>query len=105
MNMDIWVVGSSSQFFIRLPNLSIFFKKIKQLLEKLHSLWLIYFVLPILFVVTFASDKENLYEDIAFSILVLSTMKRFFLKKVFIFQKICFKVKYWKRSKVTVIVA
>ena len=91
MNVDIWVVGSSSQFFIRLPNLINFFKKIKQLLEKLHSLWLIYFVLPILFVETLASDKENVYEDIAFS-----TMKRYsvFLKKVFIFQKICFKVKY-----------
>ena len=39
-----------------------------------------------------------LYGNDAFSILVLSTKKRYssFLKKVFVFQKICFKVKLFK---------
>ena len=39
-----------------------------------------------------------LYGNDAFSILVLSTKKRYssFLKKVFVFQKICFKVKVLK---------
>ena len=42
------------------------------------------------------------YENDAFSILVLSTKKGYssFLKKVFIFQKICFKVKVLKRFKI-----
>ena len=44
---------------------------------------------------TLASDMEILYRNSAFSILVFSTKKRSFsfLKKVFVFQKICFKVK------------
>ena len=42
-----------------------------------------------------------LYGNDAFSILVLSTKKRYssFLKKVFVFQKICFKVKVLKMFK------
>ena len=43
-----------------------------------------------------------LYGNDAFSLLVLTTKKRYsnFLKKVLVFQKICFKVKkYWNRSK------
>ena len=44
----------------------------------------------------------TLYGNDAFSILVLSTKKRYssFLKKIFVFEKICFKVKYWKRLKI-----
>ena len=43
-----------------------------------------------------------LYGNDAFSILVLSTKKRYssFLKKVFVFQKICFKVKVLKTFKI-----
>ena len=53
---------------------------------------------PILFVLTLTYVS---YENDAFSMLVLSTKKRdsIFLKRVFIFQKICFKVK--KRSKLS----
>ena len=45
-----------------------------------------------------ASDMVVLYGNDAFSLLVLSTKKRYssFLKKVFVFQKICFKVKVLK---------
>ena len=44
-----------------------------------------------------------LYGNDAFSILVLSTKKQYssFLKKVFVFQKICFKVKVLKTLKVS----
>ena len=47
-------------------------------------------VLPILFVLTLASDRAVLYGNVAFSVLVLSTEKRYssFLKKVFVFEKI-----------------
>ena len=48
-----------------------------------------------------ASDMAVLYGNDAFSILVLSTKRRNsrFLKKVFIFQKICLKVKVLKSFK------
>ena len=47
------------------------------------------------FFLTLASDRTVLYENDRFSILVLSTEKwKFnFLKKIFLFQKICFKIK------------
>ena len=56
------------------------------------------FVLPILFVLTLASDRAVLYEIVAFSILLLSTKKRYssFLKRVCVFQKTCFIVKALK---------
>ena len=46
-----------------------------------------HFILLILFVLTLASDRELLYENVAFGILVLSTKKRYssFSKKVFVF--------------------
>ena len=48
------------------------------------------------------SDRAVLYVNTAFSILVLSSKKRYssFLKKLFIFQSICFKVKVLKAFKV-----
>ena len=58
-------------------------------------------MLTILFVLTLASDVIVLYENSAFSILALSTKKRYssFLKKVFVFQKTCFKIKVLKTFK------
>ena len=46
------------------------------------------------------------YDNDAFSILVLSTKKRYssFLKKILVFHKIYFKVKYWKGLKISQIV-
>ena len=48
-----------------------------------------------LFVLALTSDRVVLFENVVFSILVLSTTKRYssFLKRVCVFQKICFKVK------------
>ena len=53
------------------------------------------FILSILFVLTSASDRVALHRKDMFSILVLSTKEQYtsFLKKVFGFQEICFKVK------------
>ena len=51
-----------------------------------------------LFVLTMGSGMAVLYENAAFSILVLSTKKQYsaFFKKVCIFQKMCFKFKVLK---------
>ena len=67
-------------------------------MAKLCSLWHVYFVVTILIVLTLASDKAVLYGNDVFSILVLSTKKRYFgfLEKVFVF-KIISKLRYWKR--------
>ena len=86
----------------RLLNWNKIFKKIKQLLAKLRFLWKVHFVLTILIILTLVSDMAVLYGNDAFSILVLSTKKRYsrFLKKVFLFQKIYFKMKVLKSFKV-----
>ena len=62
-----------------------------------------HFVLPILLVLKLASDRAVLYGNVVFSILVLSTKKwNFsFLKKVAVFQKICFEVKVLKIIKIS----
>ena len=59
-------------------------------------------MVTILFVLTLASDVVVLYENDGFSILVLSTQKPYssFLKKVFVFHKIRFKVKVLKTFKI-----
>ena len=101
-NMNIWVVGTANVLYKRFLTETKFSKKMKQLLAKLRSLWYVHFVITILFVLTLASDMAALYGNDAFSILVLPTKKRYssFLKKVFVFQKICFKVKVLKTFKI-----
>ena len=58
----------------------------------------------VLFILTWASDVTILYENDAFSMLVLSPKKRLcsFLKNVFIFQKIYSKVKKLKLLKISI---
>ena len=67
---------------------------------------MVHFVLTILFVLTLAFDMTDLYGNNAFSILLLSTKKPYssFLKKVFVFQKMCFKVTVLKMFKLPMIV-
>ena len=82
------------------------FELIKWILAKLCSLWLkVHFVLPILFVLTLASYRAVLYKNVLLSILLLSTKKQCWyssiLKRVCIFQKICFKVKVLKTFKIS----
>ena len=104
MNMDIWVVGTSNQLFIRGSYTETkFSKKSEHLLEKLRSLWQVHFALPMIFVLTLASESAFFYGNVAFSIFVLSTKKRYssFLKKLFFLQKICFKVKVLKTSEIS----
>ena len=51
-------------------------------------------MLHILIVLAMAFDRAVLFGNAVFSIIVLSNKKRYssFLKKVFVFQKVCFKV-------------
>ena len=69
---------------------------------KLHFFAIGSFVLTILFVLTLVSGMAVLYGNDAISILVLSTKKQYssFSEKVFLFQKICFKVKVLKTFKI-----
>ena len=64
--------------------------------------FVVYFVLSIVFVLTLASVRAVLDENIAFSILVLSTKTGYssFLKRAYFFQKIGFKVKILKTFKI-----
>ena len=101
MKMDNWVVGTSNQLFSkRFLNWNKIFKKIKQFQ---NSFLLVHLVLFILFVFTLDFDMAVLYGNDAFSILVLWTKKRYsiFLKKVFVFQRNCFKVKVLKTFKIS----
>ena len=55
-------------------------------------------MVAILFALTLASDRAVLNGNDVLSILVVSTKKQYssFLKKVFVFQEICFEVKVLK---------
>ena len=61
------------------------------------------FCTHILFALTLTSDMAVLYGNDALSMLVLSTKKWYssFLKRVFVFQKICLKVKLLKTFKIS----
>ena len=95
MNMHISEIGTLNQLIIRGSYTEINFSK------KLRSLWQICvlmicpFLLPIVFVLTLAFERSVLYGSVAPSIVVLSTKKlsSSFSKKVFVFQKTCFKAK------------
>ena len=67
----------------------------------LTMICVVHFVYPTLVVSTLAPDGAVLYGNITFLILVLSTEKRWstFLKRVYDFQKICFKVEVLKTFK------
>ena len=60
-------------------------------------------MLTILFVLTLASGMAVLYENDAFSILVLSTKKRYssLLCSIFFFEKMCFKVRVLNTLKIS----
>ena len=96
-----WYIKST--LYTKFLNWNRIFKKIKQLLAKLRSLLQVHFVLPILFALTLASDRAALYGNNAFSILVISTKKQYssFQKRVWVFQKICFKIEVLKTIKIS----
>ena len=100
MKMDIWVVSTTNQLFRRGSDTENFFSKNKVVTDR--TLLQVYFVLPILLVLTMASDKAILFENVALSILIYLTKKWYssFLIKVFFFQKIYFKVKVLKTFKI-----
>ena len=79
------------------------FKKDKVVTDKTPFFLISPFCTPILFVLTLASDRAVSYENVTFSILVLSIKIWYssFFKKVFVFQKIYFKVKVLKTFKIS----
>ena len=90
--MDIWVVGTfnSIKGVLKLKQI---FQKNKVVTGKTP----LFVIGPfsILFVLTLASDRTVLNGNGVFSVLLVSTKKGYssFLKKAFVLQKICFKVK------------
>ena len=71
MNMDIWVVGTSNQLFIREFYTEKNFQENKVVPGKTGKLWSVHFLLPILFVLTLVSVRAVLCKNIALSTLVL----------------------------------
>ena len=103
MDMDIWVVGTSTQLFITGSYTETNFSKAWSSYWQNSVFCDKHFVPLILFVLTLASERAVLYQNVSHSILVLSTKKRHssFLKKFFVFQKICFKVELLKRFEIS----
>ena len=104
MNMDIWVVGALNLVFIRGLYNEIKFSKNKGVHGKTLFFWQGQFCTPhSICLLTLVFDKTFLYENVTFSILILSSKKRYssFLKKHLVFQKTCFKVKVMKLLKIS----
>ena len=95
MNMVTWVVDTWNQLYKMFLNWNKIFKKNGVVTGE--TLFFISIAL------TLVSDRAVLYQNIAFPILGLSTKKQYsnVLKKLFIFQKICFKVKVLKMFKIS----
>ena len=67
INMYIWVVCTSNKVFRSSSCTKInIFQKTKQLLAKLRSWQSVHFVLPILFILTFASGLAVLWANVTF---------------------------------------
>ena len=109
---------TKNNFLCKVLNLNKIFKKKllvekKKLVEKFSEkkitgkttrfFVIFHFLLPILFVLTLASDRAVLYGIVALSISVLSTKKwsSGFVNGICVFQKICFKVKVLKMFKIS----
>ena len=67
-----WNFSAYKKRFLNWNNI---FKRIKQLLAKLRSLWYVHLELPILFIFLLASERAILYGKVVLKILVLSTFK------------------------------
>ena len=89
-------------FLLEVLNLKKNLQKNKVVTGKTPFLVIGPFVLTTLFILALTSDMTVFYGNDAFFILVLSTKKCFssFLKKVFVFQKIYFRVKVLKTFKI-----
>ena len=74
--MDIWLIGTLNQLFLRGLCTRIKFLKNKVLGAKPRSLRYVRFLLFILFVLTLAFDWAVLYGNLALSVIVLSTKKK-----------------------------
>ena len=97
MDMGIWVVGTSHQPFTRGSSTE------KKKIQKKNCYWQKSSLCDRSILHSLASDIAVFHGNDMFSILVLSTKKRYsnLLSKVFFFQKICFKVKVLKMLKIS----
>ena len=96
-----WLIHQINSLY-EILKLRFFFRNTKVVTGKTPFFTIGPFCNPILFVLTLASGRTVLYGNVTFSILVLSTKKPYsnFLKKVFVFEKIGFKVKVSKTLKI-----
>ena len=106
INMYILAIGVLNQLFIRDSYTQIKFSKQETVSDKSPFFLIGPFLLPTQFVLTLAFDMAVLYGNAALSFVAVWTKKTVlqFLRKVLVFEKTCFKLTYWKRSKSAVIV-
>ena len=102
----IWAFGSllhQIKSLYKALKLKQSFRKNKVVTGKTSFFEMVHFVLTSLFVLTLAFDVVVLYGNDTFSVLLPSTKKHYpsFLKKIFVFQKVCFKVKVLKTFKIS----
>ena len=75
MDMDIWVVGTTTQLLATGSYTETNFSKAQSSYWQNSVFCDLHFVLLILFVLTLASERAVLYQNVSHSILVLSTKK------------------------------
>ena len=102
MNMDIWVIGTLNQIFIRNSCSQRKFSEDTVVSGKAPFFVIGPSCTTLQFVLKLTFDRTILYGNVTLSIVILSTTiwSASFLKKVFIFQKTCFKVKKLKMFKI-----
>ena len=104
-NMDIWVIGTLNQIFIRNSYTQNFFSE-NAVVIGISTFFVIDAICTLLlFVLKLTFDRAILYGNRTLSIVILSTTiwSANFLKKVSFFRKFVSKLKNWKCSKSLVI--
>ena len=101
MNMCIWEIGTLNQLFIRGSYTEIKFPR--KWNSSKSGFFVNSFCAPHSLCLNIRMCRSVLYGNVALSIVVLSTKKRYsgFSEKVFVFQKTCFKVKTLKTFKIS----
>ena len=102
-NMGIWIVGTKNPLLWEVLKLKQDFQKNKTVTSKTLFFVIGPFCSHHSNCLTLTTDMTLLYGNDAFSILLLLTKKGFssYLSKLFVFQKMCFKVKVLKTFKIS----
>ena len=101
LNMDIWVIGTLNQIFIRNSYTQIFFSENTVVIGISPFFVIDPICTLLLFVLKLTFDRAILYGNRTLSTVILSTTiwSANFLKKVSFFRKFVSKLKNWKCSK------